>query len=159
MARRENVFVKVSGDEFRNPAFRSWVKELSDSAYVAICCGGGTQINAEYERRGIPCGSHGPMGREIPTFEGRQMVRDILELNQRDLEDWLAEDGVHVPIVIPVFYIGDVLCHVNGDEMVRVAYLGYDRLYVVTTPDRLERKKIDFLELSSKVEIIAFDRP
>jgi len=155
MSKRKNVFVKVSGDQFRNPAFRAWVKGVSADNYVVIGVGGGTQINAEYERRGLPITKHGPLGREIPTFEGRQVVRDILEINQRDLEDYLAEEGIHVPVAIPVFYLGDVLCHVNGDELVRIAYLGYDELFVVTMAERVEKKAEEFAALP-KVTVIGF---
>ena len=95
------------------------------------------------------------MGREHDTFEQRQIARDILENNQAVLEDQLAAEGVHVTVAIPVFHIGEVLCHVNGDQMVRSAYLGFDRLYVVTTPGRLEKKKAEFAGLP-RVEVVSF---
>lgn len=53
MARRK-IFVKVSGDEYLNPAFRTWIKELSERSWVVICVGGGTQINEEFARADFP---------------------------------------------------------------------------------------------------------
>ncbi len=153
---RQNVFVKISGDEYLNPGFRDWVRELSQTSSVVVCVGGGTQINEEFERRGWELKPHGPMGRESENFEQRQVARDVLEMNQCRLQDYLAEEGIHVAVVIPVLDIGTVLCPVNGDLMVRNAYLGYDRLYVVTTPDRLKKKRPEFAELSPKVEVLAF---
>ncbi|OGG72790.1 hypothetical protein A3A38_03590 [Candidatus Kaiserbacteria bacterium RIFCSPLOWO2_01_FULL_53_17] len=155
MPRRSNVFIKVSGDEYLNPKFQEWIRELNQTSWVVICVGGGTQINEEFVRRGIPTQQHGPMGRETETFAERQIARDILEINQADLEDQLAEMGIHVVVTIPVVSIGEVLCHVNGDQMVRTAYLGFDSLYVVTTPERVEKKKSQFTNLP-KVKVIAF---
>ncbi len=156
MAARRNILVKVSGDESKNLDFLNWIKQLDREAYVAICVGGGTQINQKLIDHGIdPAKPHGPLGRELETFELRQVARDVLELNQRDLEDDLAAKGVHVHVVIPVVDVGGVLCHVNGDQLVKTAYLGFDELYVVTTPEREEKKREDFKDLS-KVKVISF---
>ena len=153
---RENVFIKISGDEYLNPAFRTWVRELVSRFFVVICVGGGTQVNEEYARRGFPVKKHGPMGREAENLEQRQVARDVLETNQAALQDWLADEGIIVTVEIPVLTIGTVLCHVNGDQMVRSAYLGFEKLYVVTTPERLDVKRQQFSDLSERVEVIAF---
>src|SRR4051812_11835390 len=113
---RKKTFVKVSGDEYLNPEFREWIKGLSASSWVVICIGGGTQINEEFARRGFPVKKHGPMGREMETFEERQVQRDVLEVNQETLQDWLAAEGIFAAIKIPAVTIGTVLCPVNGDE-------------------------------------------
>lgn len=155
MARR-NVLVKVSGDESKNPDFLNWIKQLDREAYVVLCVGGGTQINQKLAEYKIdPAKPHGPLGRELESFELRQVARDVLELNQRDLEDQLAELGTHVHVEIPVVYVAGVLCHVNGDQFVKTAYLGFDELYVVTTPEREEKKREDFVGLP-KVKVVSF---
>lgn len=153
---RGNVFVKISGDEYLNSAFRTWIRELVSRYFVVICVGGGTQVNEEYARRGFPVKKHGPMGREAENLEQRQVARDILEQNQSRLQDLLAAEGIFVTVEIPVLMIGTVLCHVNGDQMVRNAYLGFEKLFVITTPERLENKQKQFADLSERVEVLAF---
>jgi hypothetical protein len=152
---RKTSFVKVSGDQFRNSDFLSWVSELSKDSYVTLCIGGGTQINEELERRGVLFKKHGPLGRELETFPERQLARDILENNAAECEDLLAAQGIHIRVALPVMDVGGVLCHVNGDLMVRAAYLGYDNLFVITTPDRKESKTKAFEDLP-KVQVRAF---
>lgn len=150
-------FIKVSGDEYLNPAFRTWVKELSRTSWVVICVGGGTQINEEFTRRGFLVKKHGPLGREVSTPEEQQVQCAVLELNRATLQNWLAEENVFVTVEIPVVMIGTVLCPVNGDQMVRTVYLGFDDLYIVTTPDRAEGKQKMFSDLT-KVKIKTFSR-
>ena len=153
--RRPNAFIKVSGDEFQNGAFIEWVRELCGECWVVVCVGGGTQINQAFEAGGFPVKTHGPLGREMETFEERQLHRNILEQNQAALQDMLHERGIYAAVEIPYVIIGTVLCPVNGDQMVRTVYLGYDRLFVITMPQRLEKKKADFADLP-RVEVVAF---
>jgi hypothetical protein len=152
---RKTSFVKVSGDEFKNPSFLAWISGMSKASYVVICMGGGTQINEEFAQRGFPVTQHGPLGRETETFEQRQVARDVLERNAAECEDLLAAQGIHVRVVIPVLDIGGVLCHVNGDQMVRTAYLGYDQLIIITTPEREQAKLEAFADLP-KVFVLSF---
>ncbi|MDP1689078.1 MAG: hypothetical protein Q8L47_03020 [bacterium] len=145
---RRKIFVKVSGDEFLKPAFLKWIKKICKKAWVVICVGGGTQINEEFNRRGFPVKVHGPMGREINTFEERQVQRDVLEVNQEALQDRLVKENIFAVVEIPIITIGTVLCPVNGDEMIRTAYLGFDELYIITTTiTRAKEKAAIFLDL------------
>ncbi len=156
--KRKNIFVKVSGDEFLNPRFQKWIKRLRKGAWVVICIGGGTQINTELQKRGYELTQHGPLGRETKTFEERQIARDVLERNQMEFEDQLDMMNVSATVIIPVLTLGGVLCHVNGDQMVRTAYVSYDKLYVITTCERLKKKRAEFADLP-KVEVLAFPEP
>jgi hypothetical protein len=51
--------------------------------------------------------------------------------------------------------IGDVECHINGDTMLLTSYVGFDRLYAITTENRVELKKKMFDGLP-KIQIIGF---
>jgi acetylglutamate kinase len=150
---RKNLFVKVSGDLSLSPAFIEYLRTVTTSYFTVICVGGGTQINESLQQKGIVPGPHGPMGRELPTFELRQTARDVLEKNQSDLQDKLASLGINAVVIIPVLDLGSVLCHVNGDEMVKTAYIGFDQLVVVTTADRVAKKSEEFTGLS-KIKVI-----
>lgn len=152
---RRNILIKVSGDEYSNPAFLAWIKELVKTAYVVICVGGGTQIKEEFRKRGFPEANYGPLGRETTTLEERQIARDVLERNQTHLQNLLADQGIHVPVVIPLLDIAGVLCHINGDQYLITAYLGFDTLYVVTVPERVAMKQEQFAHLP-KIQVKPF---
>lgn len=78
----------------------------------------------------------------------------VLEMNQIALQDLLAKEHVFAAVEIPIVAIGTVLCPVNGDQMVRAAYSGFDGLYVVTTTaERAKAKKSMFAGLP-KVTIL-----
>ncbi len=153
---RKKIFIKVSGDEYLNPKFLRWIKKVTKKAWVVICVGGGTQINKEFKRLGFKVKKHGPMGRETKIFKERQIQRDVLEANQEKLQNWLLKNNIFATVEIPVLTIGTVLCPVNGDQMVRTVYLGFDKLYVVTSPDRVADKELMFSGLRQKVKIKSF---
>lgn len=151
---RKTALIKVSGDLFQDLVVLKWVKTISDEYFVVICVGGGTQINKEFEKRGLPVGGHGPLGRETRTLQERQVARDVLEENQSAVQDILAEKKIPAVVVIPVIEIGSVLCHVNGDIFVLMAHHGFDRIFVVTTPGRLKQKQATFAAYP-KIEVVA----
>lgn len=152
---RKSAFVKISGDLHDSPAVMEWIRGLAQEYFVVICVGGGTQITRALKERGMGNGVFGPLGRELETFAQRQVARDVLEENQVSVQDALADQNIHAITIIPVLDCGSVLCHVNGDIHIRAAYLGFDVLYVVTTPERAEAKKKDFAGLP-KIQIISF---
>lgn len=152
---RKNCLVKFSGDVFLRDDVVDWLKTLTNKYFVVVCVGGGTQINDAFAKKGFPVGEFGPLGRGTKSFEERQLARDILEMNQCGLQDRFAELGVYPTVVIPVFYIGDVLCHVNGDQYVLTAYHGFHAIYVVTTNDRVS-KKAEFFAPYEKIKVVGF---
>lgn len=151
---RKSCLVKLSGDMLTDKAL-AWIKELSEKYFVVICVGGGTQINRAFAKAGLPVKKHGPLGRETRSLKERQLARDVLERNQAKVQDRLAALDVHVSVVIPVLEIGTVLCHVNGDQFLLTSYLGFDILYAVTLPDRLQKKRKQFAQYK-KIRVIAF---
>ena len=125
---RQTALIKISGDLINSQEVIQWIKEISQEYFTVICVGGGTQINEGFINSGIALGTHGPLGRETNTFFERQLARDILESNQSDLQDTLAQQNISASVVIPTLDIGTVLCHVNGDIFVLAAYHGYSKL-------------------------------
>ena len=123
---------------------------------MVICVGGGLQINREFKRRGIPR-DFGPLGRRNKTFREKQLARNILEKNQIKVQDFLAKKGITAVVIIPVLDLGSVLCHVNGDTLVEVAYIGFDDLFVITTEVRKADKEKDFGNLR-RVQVIGFPK-
>jgi acetylglutamate kinase len=149
----KNIFIKVSGDLYKNDSFLEFVSNVSKDSYAVICVGGGTQINAALEAKGFTLSKHGPLGRELGTLEEKQIARDVLEQNQNELQNILIEKRIVANVVIPVLDMGTVTCHVNGDEMLKAVYLGFDKLYVITLADRVLKKEEQFKELP-KIEIV-----
>ncbi|MEK7094095.1 MAG: hypothetical protein AAB903_02005 [Patescibacteria group bacterium] len=151
---RQSAFIKVSGDLCAAPEFLEFLRITARDYFAVVCVGGGTQINEALKKAGFVVQKHGPLGRETSSFEERQLARDVLETNQAILQDKLKSLGIPVTVVIPVLEIASVLCHVNGDQMVRTVYLGFDKLYIITMPDRAEEKAKQFADLP-KVEVVS----
>ncbi|MDI6778495.1 MAG: hypothetical protein QMD77_04920 [Patescibacteria group bacterium] len=151
---RKTVFVKISGDMISHTSVIYWLKKLTKDYFVVICAGGGSQISQEFEKRGWTI-KFGPLGREIKTFKQKQVARDILERNQALVQDRLAKEGISANIIIPVLDIGTVLCHVNGDIFTKAAYLGFDKLFIVTLEKRKKVKADSFRDFP-KIKVVGF---
>lgn len=149
MPQQGTVFVKVSGDEFQSKAFFKWLEQFKGSKAVVICVGGGTQINEAFAREGLPDDTpHGPMGRETKNYREYHLARKVLERNQQMLKQYLIQHKLHsFRVIIPMLTLGNELVHVNADQMVRNAYIGFERTFVITTPDRVENKKSEFRDI------------
>ena len=152
---RKTALIKFTGDltDLRRDVVY-WLEPIAKEYHMVIVTGGGTRINEAFKERGLPI-TFGPLGREVATFAGRQLARDMLELNQVELQDALAAQGIAASVLIPVLDIGSVLCHVNGDVFVQTAYLGFDKIFVLTLDSRKEQKVKDFASLP-KVEVVSF---
>jgi len=151
---KENVLVKISGNLIENNSVISWLQQLAEKFHVVICTGGGTQINEAFEKHGFEI-KFGPYGRETASFEERQIARDVLEINQLQIQDLLQEKNINAEVVIPVRNIGSVLCHINGDLFVLEGLLGFDRACVLTELGNVDNKKI-FYQQYPKIEVIGF---
>lgn len=146
-------FVKVTGDLFLSDAFLTWVTDLASVNRVVISIGGGTQINQHFAQNGITFEKHPRLGRAASP-EGYQLALRVLEENRSQLQWQLKERKAIVDVVLPVINLAGESCHVDGDVMVYNAYWGFDMLYVVTTPDRVETKRALFHDLP-KVTVIS----
>lgn len=144
----EYIFVKVSGDCAFTEEFVRFIEELNNApGDIVVCVGGGTQINKALKDQGFELKPHGPLGRETGSDEERHIANSVLNGNVTELQHLLDEKGDDVTFMTPVIEVGGVECHMNGDEMVRAAYHGFDKLYVVTTREREDAKKKLFAEL------------
>ena len=151
---QRNVLVKISGNLIENEEVIAWLQQLTVDFHAVICTGGGTQINEAFKERGFAI-KFGPYGRETSSFEERQLARDVLEINQAQIQDLLREKNINAEVVIPVKNIGSVLCHINGDLYVLDGLLGFDRICVLTEQMNVEKKK-SFYAQYPKVEVIGF---
>lgn len=153
---RKTALVKISGDLHQRNDVIEWIRKTSAEYFTVVLVGGGTQINEAFKEAGFKVGKHGPLGRETESFEESQLARDILERNQEKVQDLLAERGVHATVVIPVLDIGSVLCHINGDIYILTAYLGFDKIFVLTCQDRVKSKKLALRKYRNKIQVIGF---
>lgn len=151
---RKTALIKISGDLVGNDKVIEKIRKIAIESFTVIILGGGTQISEAFEQRGFAV-DFGPLGRNTETLEQRQLARDVLERNQAETQDLLAEKGIVATVIIPVLDIGSVLCHVNGDVFLLSAYLGFDKLYVFTLKERMEAKRKEF-EKYPKIEVIGY---
>jgi len=148
--RIRNVLIKVSGDVCDSPKFFTFTIEKAKENYVVVICGGGTEINETLKKGGYEI-NFGPHGRITRTWEERKIVRDVLERKEKELQDTLVGKGVVV--IAPILSAGSVLCHINGDNLVKAYYHGFDEIYVFTLKGRIEDKKEVFKDYP-KVQIM-----
>jgi len=155
--KNKTIFVKVSGDLFLDPVFfEKLVPLYKKAAYLLICVGGGSQINDALETAGFTLKLHGPLGRELKTMKERVIARDVLRKNRETLKEHLRAKFPKAVAIMPVIEKGPVICHINGDELVRTMYNGFDELHVFTRRDRVEKKRIEFHGLP-KVKVIGIE--
>jgi len=163
---KPNAFVKVSGNLIEKDEVLEWLKGVTREYYTVVCIGGGEQINEAFKQQGFNI-KFGPLGRITETLEQKQLARDVLENNQAVIQDLLDDKGISARVIIPVDDVATVLCHVNGDVKILSAYNTFDKLYVLTSKDRVEKKRIWLEQIArcfesiekgklDKIEVIGF---
>ncbi len=146
----KNVLIKVSGDVSSNQKFFDFAIKKAKENYVIVICGGGTKINRTLQKAGYKI-NYGPHGRKTKTWKERKIARDTLEIEEKKLQDKFVGKGIVV--IAPVLSAGSVLCHINGDNLVKAYYLGFNEIYVFTLKDRVKEKKEIFTDFP-KIKII-----
>lgn len=146
----KNILIKASGDVIKKTKVLNFIKKNGKKNYTVVICGAGTKIGKALNEKGYKT-KFNAHGRITETFEERKVVRDVLEGEQRKLQDKLIGTGASV--VAPIIKLGSVLCHINGDAYVKAGYLGFDEIYVFTLKNRIENKKKIFDDFP-KVKIV-----
>src|SRR4030043_1844223 len=152
---KKNCLVKISGDMISEKVLL-WIKKLSKNYPVVICVGGSSQINEAFKKIGLPVSKFGPLGRELKNLKEKQLAKDVLEKNKTKIQSLLKKVRIKAKVVIPVLDVSGVLCHLNGDQFVLSAYLGFDDLYVITTKERFTKKKELFASFP-KVKVVGLE--
>jgi hypothetical protein len=163
---KPNGLSKIGGRLLKDPQVYKKLREDSRIYSMVVLPGGGGDINKAFRQRGWPI-KFGPLGRITETLEQRQVCRDILEVNQAIVQDQLDELGIEARVVIPVRYIGDVLCLENGDVTVISSYNGFDRIWVYTLQGIAEKKRLWLAQIAKcfshiqegeldKIEVVGF---
>jgi hypothetical protein len=150
-----NIFVKISGDLVDNEQVIRWIRKYSKNRKLVICVGGGTQINNALAEAGIPFRKHGPLGREHQSGKEKIIAEKILAENVKKMQAICKKQKINCKIIAPIIEIGGRRCHINGDQIILAAYLGYDKLFVLTTADRVEKKESEFAPYP-KIKVVGF---
>src|SRR5271169_2335412 len=151
----QNIFVKISGDLIDNEQAVRWIAEHSKNTSMVVCVGGGTDINNALVDAGIPMRKHGPLGREHQSEAERAIADEVLAKNVIKTKSLFKERAIDSEVIAPIINIGGIMCHVNGDQMILAAYLGFDQLFVLTTVDRVTKKEAEFANYA-KVKVVGF---
>lgn len=149
----KNVLIKISGNLTKSKKALDFIKKKSRKNYVIVVCGGGSRINQALEKAGhkVRFNKH---GRITETWQERKIARDILEQEEKNLQDKLIGSGAIIQA--PVLYAGSVVCHINGDNLVKAFYLGFDEIFVLTKEKRIKDKKKKIFEEYPKIKIKGF---
>ena len=116
------------------------MKKVEKKYSLVVLIGGGTQINEAFRKAGLKV-QFGPLGRITKSLVEKQLARSVLEKNQAIVQDLLDKKGISARVIIPVEEVASVLCHVNGDIKVLSAYNGFDKIFMLTTKDKVKKKK------------------
>lgn len=149
----KNILIKASGDVTGKKDFLSFVSKQARRNYVVVICGGGTKISVALKKAGYPVQFNERGCRIMKSREERVIMRSVLEEEERCLQDRFVGKGVVV--TAPILYAGSVLCPINGDDLVKAYYLGFDEIYVFTKTERAKKKKEIFKDFP-KVAIMVF---
>jgi hypothetical protein len=134
-------FIKISGNLLENEEVIARLRKSSKKYFVAVCTGGGEQINKAFKKRGFRI-RFGPLGRITSSAAEERLVEKTLKNNQATVHSLLSEKGIRVRVIIPLDDIAGVLCSVNGDIKLLSAYNGYDRLSLFTFKKNVAKKKL-----------------
>ena len=147
----KTILIKGSGDVTERQEFLDFINEKSKKDYVVVICGGGSKINKALKEAGYSV-RFDDFGRRITkTPEEKTIARNILEKERNILQDKFYTKNVSV--LSPILYAGAVICHINGDDLVKAYELGFDEIFVFTKEKRIEKKKLIFKDIP-KIKIV-----
>jgi acetylglutamate kinase len=154
------ILIKTSGDLTDSQQFFDFVKKKAGTTFekhLAVICGGGTKISAALKKSGYTIEFDSMNRRVLHSLEEQVIMRDVLQLEQIKLSIKFVQAGIiNLNVVLPVLYAGLVMCPINGDDLVKAYSLGFDEIYVVTKPERVDKKK-DIFKNYSNVEIVGLN--
>ncbi|MFH1745054.1 MAG: hypothetical protein ABH881_02705 [bacterium] len=150
---RRRCFIKISSHILYEEDIIKLIRTISKDHFVVICVEGKTQIDQAFAEKGFPQYDFSSLNRETKSFEERQSARNILEINQMKMQKLLRAENIHANVIIPIKDCGTILCHPNGDQFVFDFYPDFDRLFVITTKDRVNKKRV-FFENYPKVKVL-----
>lgn len=147
----KNILIKVSGDLCYSKKFINFVKEIFKNNHISILVGGGKQINETLKKASYKLSKHPTkLGRELKSFKEKIIATECLYNNCHKLRKKL-----NLPINIkPSILNWHKQIHVNGDIFVLTLYHGFDKIYIVTTKNRIEIKQKEFKEYK-KIKVIS----
>lgn len=145
------MLIKASGDVSRKFEPLQFSRNKAKTNYVVYIPGGSTKISALLKAAGYKIRYDKKHGRITKTWKERKIQRDLLEKEEKRIQDKFVGAGVFVKA--PFLEIGSVLCPINGDNLVKALYLGFDQIYVFTLKKRIKDKVKIFADYP-KVKII-----
>lgn len=130
-----NKLIKVSGDLVEDQDAIRIIKSEAINNFTVVLVGAGSDISDVLKKEGLDS-MFTDVGRVIFEFSGRQLARDILEKNQKTMQNELIKNSINAVVEIPVISLGGVLCHLNGDNMAVACSVNFDETIVITKKGR-----------------------
>jgi acetylglutamate kinase len=146
----KNILLKASGDVLHNPKFIKFSKDKSKNNKVVIICGGGTRISEALIKSGYKI-KYDNLGRVVETEKEKSIVKNILGKQKSAFNKIIGTKNIEV--IVPILKAGKIECHINGDNLAKAYYLGFDAIYVFTLKSRIKNKKETFKDFP-KINVI-----
>jgi len=159
------VLIKVSGDLREAPELAEFVRDKMSEGRVVVVTGGGTDITkaikAEFPDY-VP--DFRIFGRYLTDPRQEAIRRRVLEENQQQLIQAFRDFGikagskferdVEVVVTIPYIDLGPFQSPVTGEWYVfgRAYHWRYKSVYILTLPERVEKKKKEVEEIINLVD-------
>jgi len=146
----KNILIKSSGDVLNNKKLIGFIKNKAKKSRVVVICGGGTQISEALIKAGYKI-KYDEYGRITKTTKEKNIVKKVLEKHKKELEKII--NSKNAKVAIPILKVEGAECHINGDNMVKACYLGFNSIYIFTLKGRI-RGKQEIFKNYPKVKII-----
>src|SRR4030042_152107 len=91
----KNILIKSSGDVSDSKKFYDFAVNQAKRNYTVVICGGGSKINSALEKKGYKT-KFDKHGRVMKTWEERKIAREVLEQEEKILQDKFVGTGVNV---------------------------------------------------------------
>ncbi|PID52212.1 MAG: hypothetical protein CR972_02930 [Candidatus Moraniibacteriota bacterium] len=137
-----NVLIKGSDDVTEQKEFREFVIKKAKTNYVVVICDSKKKINFTLEAAGFEI-QFDELGRRInTTLNERMIIRNILEHEEKILQDAFVGKGIVVKA--PILYAGSVLCPIDGNDLVKSYEVGFEEVFVFTTKEQATQQSYIF---------------
>jgi len=133
--------LKKKGDEYFMPVeVLDWFKIHQQIYHLTLYIGGGDDTNEAFKLAKFKI-EFCPLGRVTHNLAERELSEKVLRTDQAIVQDLFDREGITVQVKIPIDLTDDVINPNNGDLLMFSKYLGNDKIFRLTTKDRVKAKR------------------
>ena len=137
----EKALAIMSGSLIGHPAALDWLEKNQNIFNLSLSIGAGEQTNKALKAAGFEI-KFCPLGRIVDSDRELDICQKVAIKNKLFVHGLLKKRGIKVRILTPFDKSdGRVLVPLNGDLAMFSKYGGYDKIFRLTTEDRVKEKE------------------